>query len=251
MTYGYIRVSTGKQTTENQKIEIEDWCKKNNIVIDEWIGETVSGTKMFTKRKLGAELLKEAKKGDVIVCSEISRLGRSLMMIFHILALCMERGIIVMTVKEGYKMGDSIESKVLAFAFGLSAEIERNLISSRTKEGLLRVRMEGRKLGRPRGSGNKSSKFTEIQRATVLSECRQGFSLNSISKRNGISRTVITKWMKQEGLRDSGGYEEEFEWKGRLYTIKELAGIAGTSPAVIDLRLNTCRTMEEVMMSSK
>lgn len=137
MIYGYIRVSSDKQTVENQRFEIERFCKVNNLHIDGWIEETISGTKAYNKRQLGV-LLRKVEKDDVIICSELSRLGRSLFMIMEILSICMKKECRVWTIKDNYRLGDDIQSKVLAFAFGLSAEIERNLISQRTKEALAR-----------------------------------------------------------------------------------------------------------------
>ena len=137
MVYGYIRVSSDKQTVENQRFEIERFCKVNNLHIDGWIEETISGTKAYNTRQLGV-LLKKVEKEDVIICSELSRLGRSLFMIMEILSICMKKECRVWTIKDNYRLGDDIQSKVLAFAFGLSAEIERNLISQRTKEALAR-----------------------------------------------------------------------------------------------------------------
>lgn len=150
MTYGYIRVSSDKQTVENQRFEISAFCAKEGLTIDGWIDETVSGTKTYTKRRLG-RLLKHMQKGDMMICSELSRLGRNLLMIMEILSFCMQRECKVWTIKDGYRLGDDIQSKVLAFAFGLSAEIERNLISQRTREALKRVRAEGKHIGRPFG----------------------------------------------------------------------------------------------------
>ena len=136
MTYVYIRVSTDKQDGTNQKLGIEELCKRKELKIDRYIDdEGVSGTKEPDKRKLGG-LLRNLRQGDVIVASEISRLGRSLFMIMRILEECMNKGVKLYTVKDGYELGDNITSKVLAFAFGLSAEIERNLISQRTKVAL-------------------------------------------------------------------------------------------------------------------
>lgn len=154
MIYGYVRVSTNTQTVENQKFEMVDFCNKQKIKVDVWIEESISGTKAYQKRRLGV-LLKKCKKNDVLLCTELSRLGRSLFMIMDILNLCMQKGVKVWTIKEGYRLGEDIQSKVLAFAFGLSAEIERNLISQRTKECLTRLKAEGRHLGRPVGSHNK------------------------------------------------------------------------------------------------
>lgn len=132
MNYGYIRVSSDKQTVENQRFEIEQFAKREGISIDGWIEETISGTKGYDKRKLG-RLLRRIYRGDLIICSELSRLGRNLFMIMEILNICMSKECKVWTVKDGYRLGDDIQSKVLAFAFGLSAEIERNLISQRIK----------------------------------------------------------------------------------------------------------------------
>ena len=151
MIYGYIRVSTDKQTVENQRFEISDFCRRQDIKIDAWIEETISGTIDPKKRELG-KLLKDVRQGDLIICSELSRLGRSLFMIMSILNLLMEKGAKIWTIKDGYRLGDDIQSKVLAFAFGLSAEIERQLISQRTKEALALRKKEGVKLGRPRGT---------------------------------------------------------------------------------------------------
>ena len=135
MIYGYIRVSTDKQTVENQRYEINRFMKRTGKKVDKWIEETISGTVKPEKRDLG-KLLQNAKKDDVIICSELSRLGRSLFMIMSILNKLMEKGARIWTIKDGYRLGDDIQSKVVAFAFGLSAEIERNLISQRTKEAL-------------------------------------------------------------------------------------------------------------------
>lgn len=162
MNFGYIRVSTDKQTVENQRYEISKFAKQQNFKIDGWIEETVSGTKAPDKRKLG-ELLKEVKNGDTIVCSEISRLGRSLYMIMNILSICMNKGVTIMTIKDNFVLHDDIQTKVLAFAFGLSAEIERNLISQRTKEALEVKRKNGVKLGRPKGSFNKHTKLSDYE----------------------------------------------------------------------------------------
>lgn len=122
MIYGYIRVSTDKQTVENQRFEINQFCEKKEIVVDRWVEETISGRQKLEDRKLG-KLLKRMKKGDVLICSELSRLGRNLLMIMGILNECMNKDIKIWTIKDNYRLGDDINSKVLAFAFGLSAEI--------------------------------------------------------------------------------------------------------------------------------
>jgi DNA invertase Pin-like site-specific DNA recombinase len=199
MVYGYIRVSTDKQTVENQRFEINKFCKSEKIKIDKWIQETTSGTKAPEKRQLGG-LLKLVREGDTIICSELSRLGRSFFMIMSILSDCMKRGIRVWTIKDGYRLGDDIQSKVLAFAFSLSAEIERNLISQRTKEALARCKAEGKVLGRRPGRAVKiklTGKEKEIRKMI-----REGKNNVEIGKRFGVHRETVrifrnerlTKW---------------------------------------------------------
>lgn len=137
MIYAYIRVSTDKQTVENQRFEINRFAKQRDFQIDVWVEETVSGTRSAKDRKLGV-LLKRIKKGDTLIVSEISRLGRRLMEVMSILNACMLKNVILLTVKEKYELGNNIQSQILAFAFSLSAQIERDLISQRTREGLAR-----------------------------------------------------------------------------------------------------------------
>lgn len=194
MTYGYIRVSTDKQTVENQRFEIEQFCLKNKIQIDSWIEETISGTLNPEKRELG-NLLSCIKQNDLIICSELSRLGRSLFMIMSILNLIMEKGAKIWTIKDNYRLGDDIQSKVLAFAFSLSAEIERNLISQRTHEALARKKSEGVKLGRPKGRKNNFHSLDGIENHINILY-RIGFSTNKISKILGISRSSLRNLKK-------------------------------------------------------
>ena len=150
MVYAYVRVSTDKQSTETQRFEIKKFSKTKKIHIDRWIDETISGMKGIQNRRLG-KVLRQARKGDVLITSELSRLGRNLMQVMSFLHQCMEQDITVYTIKEGYELGNNLNSKILAFAFSLSAEIERNLISQRTKEALSRKKAEGIQLGRPQG----------------------------------------------------------------------------------------------------
>lgn len=201
MIYGYIRVSSDKQTVENQRYEISRFCESNNLHVDGWIEETITGTATYTKRRLGG-LLKRVKSGDTILCSELSRLGRSLYMVMEILGLCMRKGCRVWTIKEGYRLGDDIQSKVLAFAFGLSAEIERQLISQRTKEALARVRAEGRVLGRPIGARSAKDKYrlarydAYIQRAFAAGEGSYRIARHLHASPNTVKR-YIERFCKQ------------------------------------------------------
>lgn len=189
MTYGYIRVSTDKQTVENQRFEITKFCSKNHLQIDEWIEETISGTLTPEKRELGS-LLSKIGENDLIICSELSRLGRSLFMIMSILNQIMQKGARVWTVKDNYRLGDDIQSKVLAFAFALSAEIERNLISQRTKEALALKKSQNIKLGRPKGSPNKKHLLDGLE-LQIMTMSEWGMSVNHIAKFVGVSRTSV------------------------------------------------------------
>ena len=112
MIYGYIRVSTDKQTTENQRFEIETFALNNGIAIDKWIMETISSTKELEKRKLG-KLLKKMKNCDIFIASELSRFVRNLLQVMSILHYCMNVGIQVWTIKDNYRLGTDIQSKVL------------------------------------------------------------------------------------------------------------------------------------------
>ena len=189
MIFGYIRVSTDKQTVENQRFEINCYCEKQNLVVDTWIEETISGTKSYSKRALG-QLLNELNKGDIIICSELSRLGRSLFMIMEILNICMQKECVLISIKDGYHLGDDIQSKVLAFAFGLSAEIERNLISIRTKEALAKRKAEGVILGRP--MGKKSSYYKLSGKENIIRELLlKHHSKCDIAKRLGLHRNTL------------------------------------------------------------
>lgn len=196
MRYGYIRVSSDKQTVENQRFEIEQFCQKEGLNIDGWIEETVSGTKPYSKRQLG-KLLRHVRKGDLIICSELSRLGRSLYMIMEILSYCMRRECAVWTIKDGYRLGDDIQSKVLAFAFGLSAEIERNLISQRTREALARLRAEGKHIGRPKGSRNQPAIHPLFGKEMYIRKAlREGKSQNEIARRLRCSRSTLRRFIR-------------------------------------------------------
>jgi DNA invertase Pin-like site-specific DNA recombinase len=196
MNYGYIRISTDKQTTENQRFEIENFIRERNMPVHEWIAETISSTKKLDDRKFG-QLLKRMQKGDVIIVTEISRLGRNLMQIMSILHGCMEKDVMVYTVKERYELGNNINSKVLAFAFGLSAEIERNLISQRTKEALARRRAEGVQLGRPKGSKSEKLKLTgkEEELKSLLSK---KISYSAIGRIMGVHRLTVSAFAKSK-----------------------------------------------------
>ena len=168
-----------------------------NIKIDGWIEETISGTKAYNKRQLGT-LLRRVQKDDLIICAELSRLGRNLFMIMEILNICMTKECRMWTIKDNYKLGEDIQSKVLAFAFGLSAEIERNLISQRTKEALARKKAEGVILGRPKGKKNAPDKYKLSGKENLIRELLQvGVSKRKIAKICKVDRNTLDRFIKQ------------------------------------------------------
>jgi DNA invertase Pin-like site-specific DNA recombinase len=190
MNFAYIRVSCDKQTNENQRFEVTNYTKRKGFEIDEWIEETASGTKKADDRKLG-KLLDSMRADDTLYVCELSRLGRNLMEIMSILGRCMERGVKVIAIKEGYELGDNITSKVMAFAFGLSAEIERKLISQRTKEALARKKAQGVVLGRPKGLKSKHHKLTGKD-AQIKSLLEQKIAISAIGRIIGVHRLTVT-----------------------------------------------------------
>lgn len=196
MIYGYIRVSSDKQTVENQRFEINNFCQRESLSVDGWIEETISGTKAYTKRELG-KLLRRIGKGDLIICAELSRLGRNLFMIMEILNICMTRECRVWTIKDNYRLGDDIQSKVLAFAFGLSAEIERNLISQRTKEALARRRAEGVTLGRPKGRRSAPEKYKLHGKRVLIEELlKERVSKRKIARLCRVDRGTLARYIR-------------------------------------------------------
>jgi DNA invertase Pin-like site-specific DNA recombinase len=195
MIYGYIRVSSEKQTVENQRFEINNFCNRQQMHIEGWIEETISGTKSYTKRELGV-LLKKVQKDDLIICAELSRLGRNLFMIMEILNICMTKECKVWTINDNYRLGEDIQSKVLAFAFGLSAEIERNLISQRTKEALARKKAEGVVLGRPQGRKTDPSKYKLANKKQLISELiKANVSKRKIAKICKVDRNTLYRFI--------------------------------------------------------
>ena len=195
MVYAYIRVSTDKQTVENQRFELQKFATEKGIVIDKWISEIVSGTKAANDRKLGP-LLKKMKKGDILILSEISRLGRNLMQIMSILNLCMSKETMVLTAKERYELGNNINSQILAFAFGLSAQIERDLISQRTKEALARRKANGQRLGREVGSKNTHYKLTGKE-SLIRTMLDYGYSKAAICKKMKCNPKTLDDHIKR------------------------------------------------------
>jgi len=204
--FGYIRVSTAKQETDNQRFEILQWADDRKLTITEWVEETVSSRKGYKDRQLGA-LLECLQIGDTLIVSEISRLGRSLTEVMTILHTLMETGVRVYTCKERFELDDSINAKVLAFAFSLAAEIERQMISSRTKEALARRKAEGKKLGRPKGSLSGSK--LDGREQEIRDMLAKGVSKASAARLLGVSRGTLYGWLESRAAARTGPSAQE------------------------------------------
>lgn len=185
MTIAYLRISTEKQHLRNQQEEILRFATVRNLTIDRWLTEIVSGRKSGRERKLG-RLLRCMKQGDTLIVTELSRLSRTLTEIMSIMGQCLERGIVLYSTKDGYAFDNSINSKVLCFAFGLVAEIERNLISMRTREALAVRRADGIVLGRRKGSCVKQQALLQ-RRDTVIEMLHEGYALTAICRELNVS----------------------------------------------------------------
>lgn len=220
MIYGYLRVSSDEQDVNSQKQGVEEFAQSKNWVIDKYItDEGVSGGKDPDKRNLGP-LLKLLKKDDIIICSEISRLGRDLYMVMDILHHAMNVGCVIYTVKDKFVLGDDIQSKVLAFAFGLSAEIERQMIRQRTKEGLKLKVKQGILLGRPIGKlSQESSTDLSNKKEEVIQQFEWGVPERRMAKNFNCDRNTITRWLHRWGVKRSTFIEKQEKARNALNEI--------------------------------
>ena len=182
---------------QHQHYEIEQFAEHNNITVDKWIEETISSRKALNKRQLG-QLLDELQDGDILIAAEISRLGRSLLEVMHILETCLNKNCQVWTLKENYRLGNDIQSKVMAFAFGLSAEIERNLISQRTKASLDNIRATGKKLGRPFAAQSKKLKLSRNTKKVRI-WLDAGLTKYRIAKMMDVSPATVSNFINRMG----------------------------------------------------
>lgn len=200
MVYCYLRVSTDSQDVESQRIGIEEFCRARGFTDLHWVSdEGVSGAKDPSKRLLG-KLLKKASSGDSIVAAEISRIGRKLDMIMNVIKDCSERGIKIYTVKDRYVLEDTIQSKVLVTVMGLAAEIERDLLRQRTKEGLRRAVERGVTLGRPKGRKSAVTKLSEKQEE-INRLFGRGLSQSAAAKKLKVHRITFAKHIAERGLK--------------------------------------------------
>lgn len=192
---GYIRVSTDKQDYANQEKGILDSAKLFNTAEVEFIEETVSGKISWRQRELG-KLVSYMEKGDVLIVSELSRLGRSLIDVLEILREFTNKQVIVYCVKGGYKLnGGDLQTTILTTVMGLAAQIERELISMRTKEALQRKKAEGMKLGRPKGNGR--SRLDQYNNL-IISDKNNGMTIQQLANKYQSSWTNMKNYLKKK-----------------------------------------------------
>lgn len=245
MIYGYLRVSSDEQDVNSQKQGVVEFAKQKGWEIEKYItDEGVSGGKDPDKRNLGP-LLKLLQKDDVIICSEISRLGRDLYMVMDILHHAMNVGCVIYTVKDKFVLGDDIQSKVLAFAFGLSAEIERQMIRQRTKEGLKLKVKQGILLGRPIGTKSiESSTDLSDRKEEVIQQFNWGVPERRMAQNFGCDRNTITRWLHRWGVKHSSFIEKQEKAR------KELDAVYRKDKYnVVELDRDKVRNMIEMNMS--
>jgi DNA invertase Pin-like site-specific DNA recombinase len=196
--FGYLRVSTIDQDTEKNKSDILSFANSKGFIGQvKFIEEKISGLKSWKKRKL-KDLVDTMTGGDVLIVPELSRLGRSLVEVLEVLNVLKDKDVAVYSVKEDFKLnGSDIQSKVMRTMLGLFAEIERDLISARTKEGLAAAKAQGKQLGRPKGPGK--SKLDK-HRPEIEALLKNGSKKVFIAKRYNITPAALTNWLKRHGL---------------------------------------------------
>lgn len=195
MIYAYLRVSTILQDEQNQRLGIDNYAKQHSINIDKYVIDKISGTVDPKLRNLG-KLLRKLKENDTVIISEISRLSRRLFDLTEVVNVLLKKKINLHTVKENFDLGDNIQSQVIVFAFGLAASIERDLLSSRTREALALCKLRGKKLGRPIGSVTKHHKL-DNDRARMCHDFIRGYTYTYLAKRYAVSRKTIVKYINK------------------------------------------------------
>lgn len=195
-TIAYLRVSTIDQDLEKNKAAILHLANEKNFGKVHFIEETISGKINWRKRKI-AKILEEAKRGDRIIVSELSRLGRSMLECMEILSIATEKGVAIYAIKGNWQLDDTIQSKIVAMAFSMASEIERDLISKRTTEALRVRKAAGMQLGRPKGPGK--SKL-DIYRVEIEALLANGTTQKFIANRYGSTEANLHYWLKKLGL---------------------------------------------------
>lgn len=195
-TVSYLRVSTIEQDTEKNKMEILKLANEKDFGQVQFVEEKASGKKSWKERKIH-QIIDDLSKGDRLIVPELSRLGRSMLEIMEILSIARQKGISIYSVKGGWELNGTIQSKVMAMAFSIAAEIERDLISKRTKEALKARKAKGLKLGRPKGAGK--SKLDQY-REEIIALLKNGSTKKYVAKKYGTSPPNLHNWLKKNNI---------------------------------------------------
>ena len=196
----YIRKSTDKQSFEHQEYEIKQYAEKHNLKIDRWVEESISSRKELKKRQLG-KLLEELQDGDILIATEISRLGRSLLEVMGILQTCLEKNCQVWTIKESYNLKNDLQSQLLAVVFSIGVSIERSLLSQRTKTALDAKKAAGVKLGRPFGAESKKLKVSKNTKR-IRDLLDKKVPKAQIARIMGVQKITLRRFIKRMGWSD-------------------------------------------------
>ena len=196
-TVAYLRVSTIDQDLDKNKADILKLANDRNFGKVKFIEEKASGYKTGWKDRKVKKIIDDLQKGDRLIVPEMSRLGRSMLDILQLLSVCKEKGIDVHAVKGNWSLNGTIESKIIMTIYAMAAEIERDLISQRTKEGLRAARAKGKMLGRPKGPGkSKLDKF----RPEIEALLKDGSPKTFIAKRYGTTPANLHNWLKKNRI---------------------------------------------------
>lgn len=196
-TIAYLRVSTIDQDVEKNKADILSFANGRDFGQVKFTEEKVSGKVSWKERKIFG-IINELGKGDRLIVPEMSRLGRSMLEIMEILSIAKDKGISIYDIKNGWELNGSIQSKILAMVFSIAAEIERDLISKRTKEALKALKDSGVKLGRPKGPGKSKLDPHRIEIEALL---ENGSTKTFIAKRYGTTTVNLWNWMKKNKIK--------------------------------------------------
>ncbi len=195
----YLRVSTLDQDIEKNKADILHFANHHDLGKVQFVEEVASGRTPWRARRI-AQVLEELQGDDALVVAELSRLGRSMLECMEILALATRKGICVYSVKGNGQLDQSIQSKIIALAFSMAAEIERDLISQRTKEALRFKKEQGIALGRPKGPGKSKLDAFHPEIEGLLAN---GSTQKFIARRYHTTEANLHNWLKKHGLKTS------------------------------------------------
>ena len=198
-TIAYLRVSTNVQDLNSQKLAILDFARNEGFGVDEFVEITISSRRSQQRDQL-LDTIQGLNKGDRLVVSELSRLGRSLGQVIAIVDSLVKRKVRFIAIKEGIRFEgkQTLQSKVMVTLFALFSEVERDLISERTKEGLTSAKAKGKLLGRPKGSLGRSKLEGREQEIQML--LTKGVSKASIAKITDVSRTNLLHFIRTRQL---------------------------------------------------